>query len=102
MEETFILDIEARNLISFTKNHLKDENLASLLIDEFERTITSHGNIGKDYLYKIVKRIDSDALKHKANQGENSIPVLVNKQIQTAYQKFCNENFSGNEFIYWG
>ena len=102
MEETFILDIEARNLISFTKNHLKDENLASLLIDEFERTITSHGNIGKDYLYKIVTRIDSDALKHKANQGENSIPVLVNKHIQTAYQKFCNENFNGNEFIYWG
>lgn len=39
MEETFILDSEARNLISFTKNHLKDENLASLLIDEFKRII---------------------------------------------------------------
>ena len=102
MEETFILDSEARNLISFTKNHLKDENLASLLIDEFKRIIDQCGNIGKDYLYKIVKRIDSDAKEHKANQGENSIPVLVNNQIQTAYQKFCNENFHGNEFIYWG
>lgn len=88
MERTFIIDEQAKQLIVFARDNIKQNNVNELLAGKFENIKKSQGSHAEEYLSDVIGRVKTRERQHRMHEGPNCMNVTACEVIVNAFDEW--------------